>query len=83
VVDNVYRYNYDVTAEGVYWIPALAEDERSSIRFLNFATGASTELAKIEKTPDLGLSVSPDRRSLLFTQRDYQGEDLMVVENFR
>ena len=39
-------------------------------------TGADEEKCK-------ATAISPDGRSLLFTQRDYQGEDLMLVENFR
>jgi hypothetical protein len=30
-----------------------------------------------------GFTVSPDRRSFLYTQSDEAGTDLMLVENFR
>jgi len=83
VTDNVFRYNFAITPQGLYWVPAAAADLTSSVRFLNFATGATTEIVKIEKPVDLGLAVSPDGRRLLFTQVDYAGQDLMLVENFR
>ena len=53
------------------------------MQFLNVATGTTTEIMKTEKPVDLGLAVSPDGRKLLFTQLDYSGQDLMLVENFR
>jgi Tol biopolymer transport system component len=83
VTDNVQRYNFAITEDGLYYIPAMAPDRTTSVRYLNFATRATNEVVKIEKPVDLGLAISPDRRSLLFTQLDYVGQDLMLVENFR
>jgi eukaryotic-like serine/threonine-protein kinase len=79
---SIYRYNFAVTADGLYFMPAETR-AMNSIRFLNFATGAETEILKIEKPVELGLAISPDGRSLLFTQVDYVGQDLMLVENFQ
>jgi Tol biopolymer transport system component len=69
--------------EGIYFIPAPGGDGKSSIQFLSFATGKVKTVAPILKSPTEGLSVSPDGRSLLFSQVDDEGSDLMLVENFQ
>ena len=83
VQSNVYRCNYAVTDEGVYFIPGSDPSLTTSIRFLNFATGAQTEIMKLLKPVDDGLTVSPDRRTLMYSQIDHLGRDLMLVEGFR
>ena len=67
----------------MYWIPPPEADRTSSVRFLDARTGAASEILKITKPVDLGLALSPDGRTFLFTQLDYSGQDLMLVENFR
>jgi len=37
---------------------------------------------KVPKPLDLGLTVSPDGRTLLYSQVDYTGSNLMLVEDF-
>jgi Tol biopolymer transport system component/tRNA A-37 threonylcarbamoyl transferase component Bud32 len=83
VIPDVYRYNYAVTGKGIYFTPNGTRDQTSSVQFLNFATGIATPIVKVPKPLDLGLTVSPDGRTLLYTQIDSSGRDLMLVENFR
>jgi Tol biopolymer transport system component len=78
----IYRYNFTVTDQGIYFTPARARDGSSSIQFLDFRTNSLKEITRIDRIVDLGMSVSPDRRFLLFAQVDYQGSDLMLVEGF-
>jgi hypothetical protein len=59
------------------------KDQTSAVRFLDFATGKTSDIAPIDRRIDLGLAVSPDGRYLLFTKIDYLGADLMLVEKFR
>jgi eukaryotic-like serine/threonine-protein kinase len=82
-VPDVYRYNYAVTEKGIYFTPNGARDQTSSVQFLNFATGMAAPIVKVQKPLDLGLTVSPDGRTLLYTQVDSSGRNLMLVENFR
>jgi Tol biopolymer transport system component len=83
VLPSVYRYNFAVTRRGIYFTPNREKDGSSSVEFLNFASGRVTQVAKIEKSLDLGITVSPDGQTVLYTQIDYEGSDLMLVENFR
>ncbi len=69
--------------DGVYFISKPDEKGVSYIRFKNVATGSVRTIAPIERQVGWGLTVSPDRRSFLYSQEDDSGSDLMLVENFR
>jgi hypothetical protein len=78
----------DVTDRGIYFMDATADAKkpRNEILFYDFTTGGVSRVALLEgEAPHgmPGLSLSPDRRSLLYTQLDSTGIDLMLVQNFR
>jgi len=84
VLDSlVLGQNYAVVGDGIYFIPRQDPKFGYSIQFLNTATGKTQRIAAIEKPVGVGLTVSPDRRWILYTQADQAGTDLMLVENFR
>jgi Tol biopolymer transport system component len=82
VIDSVSSRAFALADRGVYYIRAET-GSRSSIHFLNLSTHADTRIAELTKPPMLGMSLSPDRRTLLYTQIDDEGSDLMLVDNFR
>jgi hypothetical protein len=69
--------------DGVYFIGPREKDGTFALRFYEFSSGRTTTLLSTRQTPWYGLSVAPDRRSILYTQVDQEGADLMLVENFR
>jgi len=74
-----------VADKGIYFINPEAEP-RAAIEFFSFATGQTTRIALLEKEPAKftpNLTLSPDGRSILYTQLDQSGNDIMLVENFR
>ena len=83
ILKRIWRYNFAVTNRGIYYTPPRSGNGSSSVQFLDFKTGATTEIVKIEKTVDLGLAVSPDEREVLFSQIDVSGTNLMLIEKFR
>ncbi len=62
---------------GIYFV--LYRD----IKFFNFDTGKTKAVAKLERNEDYGITVSPDRRYLLYGLRDRSGSDLFLLENFK
>jgi hypothetical protein len=82
VLESVTFMNFAVTDQGIYFIPEPDAQGRS-IRFLSFAAGASRPIAAIGRSGHRGLAVSPDGQSILYTQIDQEGSDLMLVEAFR
>ena len=79
---------FAVGADGIYFnepgTPGFAGlIKGKSLKFFSFAKGTAEKVFDIKYWPGWGLSVSPDGRYVLFSQRDPFGRDLMLVENFR
>ena len=85
VLDLVIQKAFEKVAQnGIYYITSSPKGR--SLRFLEFDSGSSTELASlpsIENSIASGLAVSPDRKTILYSQIDQAGSDLMIVEGFR
>ncbi len=80
------RY-WAVVSDGIYFLCPWAKND-IGICFFNFATHRTSKLTKIAGMKEENLSnsfaVSPDRRSILFTQAEgSHNGSLMLVENFR
>ncbi len=72
-----------VTDRGIYFVSYATPGARNSLQFYRFSTAETRRIAEIGKPAFIGLSVSPDGRSILYTQVDRDESDLMLVENFR
>jgi Tol biopolymer transport system component len=82
VLESVCCRNFTVVAQGIYFIPEPPTGDNGSVKFLSFATGKVTTIAKLSGLAAYGSSVSPDGRWLLYSQYEQKGADLMLVENF-
>lgn len=83
VLPSVLWRTFHLVNEGIYFIPEPPAGAKSSIQFLSFRTGKVKTVTPSSGSSAEGLTVSPDGRSLLFSQRDEAGSDLLLVENFR
>jgi hypothetical protein len=73
--------------DGIYFVQRMGNSRASErlIQFFDFTTGKIATVGRLGKPPfDAGgLSVSPDRRHVIFAQVDRYDSDILLVENFR
>jgi Tol biopolymer transport system component len=70
--------SFALADKGIFFIPR----DEAVVRFFDFNTRAIRTVATLEK-PVGDLAVSRDGRTILYSQMDNVGSDLMLVENFR
>ena len=85
VLESSFGGTYEVVEDGVYFVPPSTPEDGFSVGFLRFATGAVERVISLERQPPLGdfMSVSPDGRSILYSQLEEWQSDIMLGENFR
>lgn len=71
--------NWAVSRWGIYFL--LRKDEKGRIEFFDFATHKRTLIADVDK-PTIGLALSPDKRSLLYSRNEFEDYEIMLVKNF-
>jgi Tol biopolymer transport system component/DNA-binding winged helix-turn-helix (wHTH) protein len=72
-----------VVENGIYYLDTKA---KPGINFFDTATHRITRVFDLENAPARkapGLAVSPDKKTILYTQRDALNSDIILVENFR
>jgi Tol biopolymer transport system component len=84
VLDSVHPVGgWALWEQGIYFFRPADEKGHSDICLYEFATGKTRKVLTIEKPIGYYIESSPDGRSILYTQSDQAGSDLMLVENFR
>jgi Tol biopolymer transport system component/DNA-binding winged helix-turn-helix (wHTH) protein len=83
VLESVYGRAFVVVDDGIYYIPDTSADGTRSVRFHSFATHEDQEVSRLGQAVYMGIAVSPDRKTILFTSVVRTGSNIMVVDNFR
>jgi Tol biopolymer transport system component len=83
VLQSLYALsNFAVTKQGICFVRRASNSE-ALISFMGFANRAIVDLASVKSPLGMGLAVSPDERTVLYTQFDRADSDLYLVENFK
>ena len=72
-----------VVKNGIYYLDMTT---KPGIAFFDITTHRITRMFDLESRPareDPGLAISPDERTILYTQLDASNSDIILVENFR
>jgi Tol biopolymer transport system component len=83
ILPSVTYLNAAVVREGVYFIPRADSNGRYFIQFLDFKTAKIATLVPLSGAVSEGLAISPDGRTLLYSQIDERRSDLMMIRGFR
>ena len=75
-----YPYNFVVGDGGIYFLAVGDLASETSIDFFEFSTGQRKTLVRVGKPWWSGITLSPDRRWLLFAIIDRDGSDLMLMD---
>lgn len=78
--------NWALFDDGLYFVQREGPARPATLSFYRFATDSVHPITDLQHPPPLhrpGLSLSPDRRWMLYTQLDQTQSDLMLVEDFR
>jgi Tol biopolymer transport system component len=71
--------SWTLTPSGIYFVPA---ETPKSVRYFDFASKQIRPIFEVDKNLGNGLSVSPDGRWILYTQRGDVNSDIMLVDHF-
>jgi Tol biopolymer transport system component/DNA-binding winged helix-turn-helix (wHTH) protein len=73
--------NWVLAKNGLYFV--VDADTRPEIEFLNLATRRVSHLARLDKPSFYGLALSPDGKSLIYSQQDQNDHQILMMKNFR
>jgi Tol biopolymer transport system component/predicted Ser/Thr protein kinase len=76
-------HKYEVTGEGIYFVPWWERVDRTRWQFYRFADGKTQTVAEATVQNYPYFSVSRDGRKMLYTDPGTVPGDIMLVENFR
>ncbi len=80
---SIYGRAFYVTDDGLYYIVQHLDQGATSIRFRSFKTGKDVEITPVVLLPAGGMSVSPDKKTILVPGNVRIESNVMVVDNFR
>jgi Tol biopolymer transport system component/DNA-binding winged helix-turn-helix (wHTH) protein len=87
IVDLVYRWDFAPVDAGLYYITRPEPQRRPTgfeLRLLDSSSGQSVVINKFESLDVVGLTVSPDRKTVVTSGiSTVAGDDLMLIQNFR
>jgi Tol biopolymer transport system component/DNA-binding winged helix-turn-helix (wHTH) protein len=73
--------DWAVVPGGMYFVNSRSSP-KPTLEFFDFATGRRNTISALDGQSE-GLAVSPDRKSVVYSQVDQDNEGIMVVKNFR
>jgi len=75
--------DWALSSDGIYFVNPGSKDEKASIELYEFASRRKIPILTLERRPTSGLDISPEEKSILFTQEKLSESRIVLVKNFR
>jgi len=77
--------NWVLVKDGIYFLDWGSESagRKPSIQFFDFTSRQKILIFTLDRSPSYGLAISPDEKSILFSQTKLSESHIMLVKNFR
>ncbi len=83
IVDYLWRSNFAVEADGIYFMSERRPAESYALGFCRFSDLQTEWIATIDQRVSGAFVLSPDRRAIVYRTVEPSGGDILMVENFR
>lgn len=83
MLDWIHNRAFVPVRDGIYYIGRRNEKGQYPLEFFRFSSQKSDVITNIDGHVSMGLSVSPDGGTVLFTKAVAYGTNLMMIENFQ
>jgi Tol biopolymer transport system component len=83
IVPSIYRRHFALSARGIYFVSVAGEDGKHALSHVPFEGGKPKAILTLPRIPVMGLAVSPDGGSLLYSQVEQISQELALVDNFK
>jgi Tol biopolymer transport system component len=83
LLDSVVPSAFCVAKKRLYFIEGKVDHYGENLKYLDLTSGRVFMIAPIHHPVYIGLTVSPDGRTLLYTQIDLVNSDLMMLDEFQ
>jgi len=75
-------FDWVMAGSGIYYL-SPTPSHQISLKYFDFAGRSTTSILTLDKPIGWGLALSPDSKSLLYVESEYEQSDIMLVKNFR
>jgi hypothetical protein len=71
--------NWAVSDDGLFFMNSRP-GQPADIKFMEFATGKISPVGKTERPSFFGLTLSPDKKAIIYSQRDRDEHDIVMTK---
>jgi Tol biopolymer transport system component/DNA-binding winged helix-turn-helix (wHTH) protein len=74
--------NWALASNGIYFLDWGSGEHQASVQFFDFKSHQKINVVALDRKPSYGVAISPDQKSMLFSQERLSESHIVLVKNF-